>query len=113
MMKRERATKAEVEGRRDALFAMIERLRPMTVRQVFYQATVKGLVEKTEKGYIKVEQDLVKMRKEERLPYDWLVDNTRREIMPVTYDGIEHAMRDLADGYRKELWAEAECRVEI
>ena len=112
-MKRERATKAEVEGRRDALFAMIERLRPMTVRQVFYQATVKGLVEKTEKGYIKVEQDLVKMRKEERLPYDWLVDNTRREIMPVTYDGIEHAMRDLADGYRKELWAEAECRVEI
>ena len=110
---RERATKAEVEGRRDALFAMVERLRPMTVRQVFYQATVKGLVEKTEKGYIKVEQDLVKMRKEERLPYDWLVDNTRREIMPVTYDGIEHAMRDLADGYRKELWAEAECRVEI
>jgi hypothetical protein len=30
----------------------------MTVRQVFYQATVHGLVEKSEAGYNKVQTDL-------------------------------------------------------
>jgi hypothetical protein len=110
---RVRATKAEVEARRDALFAMVEEGQPMTVRQVFYQATVRGLVEKSEYGYGKIQQDLTKMRKAGRLPYDWLVDYTRRQILPVTYDGVEHALRDTAESYRKDLWADANCRVEI
>ena len=50
-IKRGRATKAEVEQRREALFAIIDAGRPMTVRQVFYQATVRALVEKAESGY--------------------------------------------------------------
>jgi hypothetical protein len=39
-IKRHRATKAEIEGRRSALFDIVANMRPMTVRQVFYQATV-------------------------------------------------------------------------
>jgi hypothetical protein len=42
-IKRTRATKAEVEARREALLDIIEVGRPMTVRQVFYQATVRGV----------------------------------------------------------------------
>ena len=60
-IKRLRATKAEVEGRREALLDIIEAGRPMTVRQVFYQATVRGLVEKAESGYGKVQTDLTVM----------------------------------------------------
>ena len=41
-IKRTRATKAEVAVRREALLDIIEAGRPMTVRQVFYQATVRG-----------------------------------------------------------------------
>ena len=41
----------------------------MTVRQVFYQATVAGIVEKSEAGYNKVQTDLVQMRKAGSLPY--------------------------------------------
>ena len=59
-IKRARATKAEVEARREALFDIIETGRPMTVRQVFYQATVRGLVEKAESGYSKVQTDLIR-----------------------------------------------------
>src|SRR5262249_8414006 len=66
-IKRGRATKAEVEQRREALLAIIDAGRPMTVRQVFYQATVHGLVEKAESGY-----DLTVMRRAGDLPYDWL-----------------------------------------
>ena len=32
----------------------------MTVRQVFYQATVRGLVEKAESGYGKIQTDLIR-----------------------------------------------------
>jgi hypothetical protein len=38
-IKRQRATKNEVEDRRAALFDIIEKMNPMTVRQVFYQAS--------------------------------------------------------------------------
>ena len=37
----------------------------MIVRQVFYQATVRGLVEKAESGYGKVQTDLTVMRRAE------------------------------------------------
>ena len=42
----------------------------MTVRQVFYQATVRGLVEKAESGYGKIQTDLTIMRRAGELPYD-------------------------------------------
>ena len=41
-IRRTRATKAEVEARREALLDIIEASRPMTVRQVFYKAIVRG-----------------------------------------------------------------------
>ena len=44
----------------------------MTVRQMFYQATVRGLVEKAESGWGKVQTDLTIMRRAGELPYDWL-----------------------------------------
>ncbi len=46
-----RSTKAEVEQRRPDLYDIVAAMEPMTVRQVFYQATVRGLVEKAESGY--------------------------------------------------------------
>ena len=83
-IKRTRATKAEVEARREALLDIIAVGRPMTVRQVFYQATVRGLVEKAESGYGKVQADLTVMRRAGELPYDWLADNTRWQRKPRT-----------------------------
>lgn len=49
------------------------------MRQVFYQAIVHGIVEKTEAGYAKVQTDLVLLRRADVLPYEWLADNTRLE----------------------------------
>ena len=86
---------------------------PMTVRQVFYQATVHGLVEKTESGYGKVQTDLTVMRRAGELPYDWLADNTRWQRKPRTFSSVEEALRDTAAFYRKSLWTDADCYVEI
>src|SRR5262245_15958971 len=83
-IKRHRSTKAEVEERRNELYWIIYDGKPMTVRQVFYQATVRGLVEKAESGYGKVQADLTVMRRAGELPYDWLADNTRWQRKPRT-----------------------------
>jgi hypothetical protein len=112
-IRRRRATKAEIEERRERLFEIVAAMRPMTVRQVFYQATVRGLVEKAEAGYTKVQTDLVQMRRAGRLPYDWLADNTRWERKPRSYDTIKAALDETARFYRKALWAEAEAYAEV
>ena len=112
-IKRARATKMQVEERRSALRDIVADMQPMTVRQVFYQATVKGIVEKTEAGYTKVQTDLVFMRKFGFLPYDWLADNTRWQRKPRSFNGIEEALQDTAKFYRKNLWASADCYVEV
>src|ERR1700684_4172277 len=62
-IKRHRPTKADIERRRNNLLVIVKAMRPMTVRQVFYQATVRGIVEKSEAGYAKVQTDLVQMRR--------------------------------------------------
>jgi hypothetical protein len=112
-IKRPRATKAEVEARRDALFEIAAAQQPMTVRQVFYQATVRGVIEKTEAGYNKVQTDLVVMRRSGALPYDWLADATRWMRKPATFGGIDEALRDCAALYRKDLWRDTGTYVEI
>ena len=102
-----------MEARREALLDIIAVGRPMTVRQVFYQATVRGLVEKAESGYGKVQADLTVMRRARELPYDWLADNTRWQRKPRTFDSVEDALRNIAAFYRKALWNEADSYVEI
>jgi hypothetical protein len=112
-IKRVRSTRAGIAERRRALMEIIEAQRPMTVRQVFYQATVRGVVEKAESGYTKVQTDLVAMRRSGELPYHWLADNTRWQRRPQTYGGIEEALQDTARFYRKSLWRDAASYVEI
>jgi hypothetical protein len=102
-----------VEARREALLDIIAVGRPMTVRQAFYHATVRGLVEKAESGYGKVQADLTVMRRARELPYDWLADNTRWQRRPRTSDSVEDALRNTAAFYRKALWNEADSYVEI
>jgi hypothetical protein len=122
-IKRNRATQWEVEQRRKQLFFTVAAMKPMTVRQVFYRATVEGIVEKTENGYDKVQNDLVHLRRygvllagqltRTTLPYGWLADNTRLQRKPRTFNGIEEALERTAKFYRKDLWADADAYVEV
>src|SRR5712671_4866109 len=112
-IKRHRATKADVERRRDSLLAIVKAMRPMTVRQVFYQATVRGIVEKSEAGYTKVQTDLVLMRRAGTLPYGWLADNTRWQRKPRSFHSVEQALVETARFYRKALWADINAYVEV
>ena len=83
-IKRKRATKAEMEARSDALLEIVSEIHPATVRQVFYQATVRGFIDKTESGYTKVQRMLADLRRAGDLPYEWIADNTRFMRKPRT-----------------------------
>jgi len=85
----------------------------MTVRQVFYQATERGIIEKTEGGYPKVQTDVTVMRLSGDLPYGWLADNTRWQRKPRMFDSVEEALAETARLYRKDLWSQNEDYVEI
>jgi hypothetical protein len=113
LIKRHRSTKVEVEQRRQHLYDIVSAGQPMTVRQVFYQATVRGIVEKAESGYAKVQTDLTLMRRAGELPYGWLADNTRWQRKPRSFDSVQEALENTARLYRKNLWADGDSYVEI
>ena len=108
-----RATGDEMEERRDKLLEIVEQSQPMTVRQVFYQATVHGIVEKEETGYDKIQPILATMRRDGTLPLEWIVDNTRWERRPYTCSNIAEALQETADQYRKTLWTDKDPCLQI
>jgi hypothetical protein len=108
-----RSTRAEVEARRSGLYRIAERSAPATVRQIYYLATVAGLVPKTEDGYQIVKTDLTVMRKDGSLPYRWLADSTRWQRKPNTFGSVQEALEETARLYRKALWSDADAYVEI
>ncbi len=112
-LRRSRATKSEMQFRLAGLRGIVEAMRPMTVRQVFYQATVHYIIEKTERGYDKVQVALANMRRAGAMPYDWIVDFTRWQRKPRTFRDVSHALQETSRFYRKDLWASAESYVEI
>jgi hypothetical protein len=113
LIKRVRSTKVEVERRRDAFHDLVEGAQPATVRQIYYLATVAGLVPKTENGYNIVQTDLTLMRRSGALPYGWLADSTRWQRKPNTFGSVEEALKETARLYRKDLWRDADSYVEI
>ena len=111
--KRHRITKDGLAERRAALLEIVRAAQPATVRQIFYLASVRGIVPKDEGGYDRVQVDLVEMRRSGHLPYGWIVDHTRWQRRPVTFNSIDEALADTAATYRKALWRDAESYVEI
>ena len=104
-IKRRRATAAQMEARAETLIDIVAISAPCTVRQAFYQATVRGLVEKSEKGYAKIQRQLVDLRREGRISYSSIADNTRWQRKPRTFDSLTHAVERTAATYRRAVWS--------
>jgi hypothetical protein len=110
---RKRATPAALKARRTAYHKIVESMRPISVRGIYYQAIGRRLIEKTENAYKALDHDLVQMRRAKELPYAWITDGTRYSRRPYTCDSIEQALQDTAQQYRKSLWNDIDAYVEI
>jgi hypothetical protein len=77
-----------------AIIDVLKTDRPQTVRQVFYQLVARGVIEKTEGEYKRtVIRLLSEMRLDDQIPWDWIVDESRRTIETQTFDGVRDALR--------------------
>jgi hypothetical protein len=97
----------------DGIVQILEDDHPQTVRGVFYQATVRGLVPKTEAGYRTVQRVLAYLRQDGRLPWNYIADNTRWRRKPTTYDDIHEILDIAAYSYRKAIWNDQQVGVEV
>ena len=73
-----RRTKAEIDHIKLRIYQLCREMQPMTVRQLFYQLTTLGVINKTEAEYKQTVCRLTaNMRVAGELPWHWLADNTR------------------------------------
>lgn len=98
--------------RHEALIEIVNEIAPCTVRQTFYQATVRGVVDKDEAGYDMVQRALVALRRSGRIKYRQITDNTRWQIRPTTYDSLTDALQQTARLYRRAVWSDVDAYVE-
>lgn len=112
-IKRARATAEEMDLRRLKLVRIVQAGKPMTVRQVFYQATIAGVVEKTEAGYAKVQRALVELRHDGLISWNSIADHTRWQRKPRSFSDPKEALIHTANLYRKAVWDDLPVYVEV
>ena len=109
-----RRTQAELRALDGALCQIVSAIQPATVRQIFYQAVVRGLVEKDEaRGYRLVQRRLLHLRERRIVPYGWITDNARMVRTRARWQDPEEFAREAASRYRKDYWAASSERVEV
>lgn len=112
-IKRQRRTNAEIEGIKAAMIEIVAADNPMTLRGLYYRLVAAGIVAKTDAEYEKVGHYLGQLRREKRIPYAHIADNTRLQRKPQSYTGLTDALRRTAQTYRRALWAEANVYLEV
>jgi hypothetical protein len=114
-VKRRRATKDEMQERAEFLIDYASQHGPVTVRQLYYRAEVVGLpgIDKHDNSYVKVQRQVLALRRSGDMPYEHIADATRWMRKPDSYDSIEDALEQTARFYRKNLWQRNPHRVEI
>jgi hypothetical protein len=120
--KRHRSTKTQLAEIDDAIYDIAEAEKPITVRGLFYRVMSRGLVAKTDRadkgsgipsGYGIVQREVLKMRRRGDLPYGWITDGTRYQLKPRTWSNAQAALDNTAKMYRRALWAEQDCHIEL
>ena len=111
---RKRRSPDDLEKLRDSLVSIVASNHPVTVRQVFYLAVAAGLIEKTEGEYKNtVCRLLTDLRREGRIPWHNITDFTRTMRKPASYDGLADLLENTAHFYRRDMWRNLDCRVEV
>ena len=98
----------------DAANAILDEIKPATVRGVGYRLFAAGLIPnmgKTSTG--KVSRLLVGAREDGVIPWDWIVDETRAPESIALWDNPESIIRAAVAQYRKDYWADQPARVEV
>jgi hypothetical protein len=88
------------------LLLLAEKEQPITLRGLFYRAVSSGVYPDTSDPYYdQCGRIVLKLRRKELLPYEWIVDSTRRRLKPSSWSGLDDYAESVAACYRRDLWA--------
>lgn len=103
-----RRTKKQINQLKDQIYEVLKADHPQSVRHVFYRMTDPRLpesVKKNKSGYRTVADQLLKLRKdEERVPFEWVVDNSRSGWFTHSYSSPEEFVKIMSSRYRQDMW---------
>jgi hypothetical protein len=96
----------------------------MTVRQIYYQAVIRNLVEKTDEGYVTVQRLIRQMRmmafesqdshaELQEIPLDWVVDHSRGTHEWATWPDAQTRLEEASATYQRDPWVEKDEQVYI
>lgn len=111
--KRKRRSNAEMEAIKIEIYDTLKLDNPQTLRQLYYQLTVKGVIEKTDAEYKNLARLTAEMRKRGILPFSWFSDNTRWMRKPSSFDSMEQMLLYCQQTYRRAIWTDQPHYCEI
>lgn len=85
----------------------------ITIRHLFYRLVGQRVIEKTEQAYKSLCSHLSKWRRSEEIPWSAFADNTRWHIRRETFDGVQDALENTVENYRRNLWSTQAFYVEV
>lgn len=96
------------------LAQILAREQPITVRGAFYRAVSAGLFPDTADDHYSCASRLIlRMRRHKLVPYQFIVDSTRRRLKPSSWSGLDDYAQTVAHAYRKDLWSRQPEYIEI
>lgn len=112
--KRRRRSKKEMEALLDAtLEALEDEPGAMTIRHLCYVMSSRGYIKKTEPDFKNYDKHLVGWRRAGLIPWNAFVDNTRWHYGSTVFNGLEEALIQSRNAYRRNLWADLDVYVEL
>ena len=95
------------------MLATVAPLVPVTVRQIYYQMSVHhpDMIANDDNGYDMTADDMKWLRESGKLPYQDVIDNTRRVVEGYHYDSVADALDQLVEHYRPNIWLDMPCLV--
>jgi hypothetical protein len=98
----------------EASRAILEEIQPASIRAVCYRLFTMGVIDSMSKGNTnKVSRALVWAREEMRVPWEWIVDETREVEQVPSWSDPDSLMRAAAGQYRKNYWTQQPNRIEV
>jgi hypothetical protein len=98
--------------REHIILKFMELRMPVMVRQMYYQLVGLGYP-KTEEFYGKAQREILSMRQEGVLPYDLIIDSSRRRIKYQTFSTSAQALESWIRNYKQDVWKTLPVYVEI
>lgn len=98
--------------RKDVLSVIALAVR-WTLRQLFYQCVVHGVLEKSEQAYKRLSDHLVQMRLDGTVPFERIVDGHRMRRNLGGWASPYEAIEALIDQYTYDRWEDQSAMVEI